>query len=126
VAKLRLNKKIIGIAAQHIRAGTPQKYVASIIGVSEHTWYAWLKAGENKKRKIFVQFYQAIEKAKAEAISRNVMLINQAAQNGTWQAAAWWLERRYPQEFGKRGDYTLRHEGDLQIKIIPPEDDDDD
>ena len=32
-------------------------------------------------------------------MARNVALIMKAAQGGTWQAAAWWLERRHPTDW---------------------------
>ncbi len=28
--------------------------------------------------------------------------IQKAAADGNWQAAAWWLERRYPADWGRR------------------------
>jgi hypothetical protein len=36
-----------------------------------------------------------------EAISPNVDLIQHAAEKGEWRAAAWLLERRCPESFGK-------------------------
>ncbi|MDW8214703.1 MAG: hypothetical protein RMJ55_14190, partial [Roseiflexaceae bacterium] len=39
-----------------------------------------------------------------------------AAANGQWQAAAWLLERRYPQIYGKQ-TVEQKHAGDLRIVI---------
>ena len=33
---------------------------------------------------------------------RNVTIIQQAAGNGQWQAAAWWLERSMPNQYGRK------------------------
>ena len=51
----------------------------------------------------------AVEKAKAEAVSRNVAIIQKSAHHGTWQAAAWWLERTQQQVFGRK--QQLEHTG---------------
>jgi hypothetical protein len=38
--------------------------------------------------------------------------IAKAANDGTWQAAAWWLERRRPDDYSRRDrvDVTVRQE----------------
>ena len=49
----------------------------------------------------FVDFLEAIQKAEGNAAVGWLAKIEQAANNGHWQAAAWKLERRYPQEYGR-------------------------
>ena len=46
---------------------------------------------------------------------RNIGLIQKAAEK-TWQASAWWLERRYNEEYGKREriDMKQTHKVDKQ------------
>jgi hypothetical protein len=56
-----------------------------------------------------MEFSNAVEKAKAEAVSRNVAIIQKSAHHGTWQAAAWWLERTQQQVFGRK--QQLEHTG---------------
>jgi hypothetical protein len=47
----------------------------------------------------FRDFRDALKKAEAEAVCGRLERIC-AAGKGTLQAAAWWLERRHPDEFG--------------------------
>lgn len=49
----------------------------------------------------FIQFLQAIQKAEGNAALGWLLKIEQAANNGHWQAAAWKLERRYPHDYGR-------------------------
>ena len=51
-----------------------------------------------KRNELYVQLFQAVQKAESDAVARNVAVIQTAAKK-SWQAAAWWLERRYPEEF---------------------------
>ena len=116
MAKLKLNEQLITQACEHIRNGVPQKYVAQYLGISEHTWYEWLKHGEEQKKGIYSQFKQSVKKAQAEAIAKNVQLIQKAAITN-WQAAAWWLERRYPKEFGRKDRMDMSSNDGIRIII---------
>ena len=47
------------------------------------------------------QFRQAVLKAQADAEVRNVAIVEQAATR-SWQAAAWWLERKHNARWGRK------------------------
>lgn len=70
--------------------------------MGESTFYRHLE-GDTKKCR---DFQERIKKAEAEAISRNVGVIQVAAQT-TWTASAWWLERRYARDFGRKDNLNV-------------------
>jgi hypothetical protein len=80
-------------------AGEQRTDAAAHAGIHHDTFYDWLGNPT---------FSDAIEKAEAEAKIRAVGQIVRAAQGGTWQAAAWWLERRYPKQFGRRDQVDVQ------------------
>ena len=47
------------------------------------------------------EFSEAVKEAEGAAAVGWLLRIEQAARDGTWQAAAWKLERRYPQTYGR-------------------------
>jgi len=59
------------------------------------------RARMRKAEAPYVKFSNAVEKALAEAEMRDVMIIGKAASE-QWQAAAWRLERKFPQRWGRR------------------------
>ncbi|MCI0703576.1 MAG: hypothetical protein L0241_21050 [Planctomycetia bacterium] len=89
------------VIVDSIAAGLPRSIAAMRAGITERCLYQWLAKGRKggKRNEEFVQLFQALQKAEGDAVARNVALIQKAAAT-TWQAAAWWLERRYPEEFG--------------------------
>lgn len=95
----KLNPETVGIITRGVADGMPRRHAAALAGVSESAVAKWLAAGRKKTSGPHFQFVQAIKKAEAEAIARNVTVV-QAAADKSWQAAAWWLERRFPDEFG--------------------------
>jgi Tfp pilus assembly protein FimT len=88
-----------------LRAGNQIEYAAEAAGVSRATAYAWLERGTKtgKINKPYADFAAAAEQARAEAHARHVALIAKASSK-SWQAAAWLLERQYPEMWGKPTD----------------------
>ena len=89
-----------------IRNGNTYEASAHYGGVSYDTLREWIKRGQEETAGEFSEFFEAIKSAEAKAEVESVALIRQAAQEGQWQAAAWFLERRKPSEWGRKD----RHE----------------
>jgi hypothetical protein len=92
-----------------LSAGNTRRDSCAYAGISEDTFAAWLKDKPD--------FSDSIEKAEADAAVRNVSIIAKAAQEGTWQAAAWWLERRRKQDWAIRHELTGPDAGPLKIIV---------
>lgn len=73
--------------------------------------FDWLKKGRDNPDTYpeYVSLIEDIEYAEAMVESERVSIVKTAADTGTWQAAAWWLERRKPETWGRND--TVRHEG---------------
>lgn len=107
-----------------IRAGNYIETASAYADVAKSTLYEWLKRGQREKDRIaknprarirkeeapYVEFSNAVEKALADAEVRDVMLIGKAAEEN-WQAAAWRLERKFPDRWGRRDKFALEHSG---------------
>lgn len=103
---------------QAIAAGNYQETAAKYAGINPNTFYTWMKLGENKKAKpIYKEFREAVEKARAQAEIRNVALIQQAGQDGSWQAAAWFLERSYPHRYGRHNRVEVTGANGEAVKL---------
>lgn len=81
-----------------LKAGATRRMAAEYAGVGESTMRTWCAA----KGARFRSFQAALKAAEAKGDVGALAVIRQAAQNGTWQAAAWLLERRHPAEYGRR------------------------
>ena len=83
-----------------IRVGNYASVAARSVGISESTYYDWLNRGR-RGEKPFSDFSEAIKKAEADGETYRVSRIIQASAE-QWQAAAWWLERKMPERWGRR------------------------
>ena len=61
-----------------------------------------MKRGERQPDGPYGEFCRALKRADLEAELACLRQIKEAAQNGDWRAAAWMLERRYPEKWGRR------------------------
>ena len=112
-APTKLNSEIQRKIVQTIQAGNYIETAAAYAGIAKSTLYDWLRRGERERQRIekgerptkkeapFLEFSNAVQKALAEAEVRDVILIGKAAET-QWQAAAWRLERKFPDKWGRR------------------------
>lgn len=79
---------------QAIRLGATFDLAAKAGGISHETFRVWRQAN--------AAFSAQVEKAEATAALAWLAMIEQAAKEGIWTAAAWKLERRYPHQYGRQ------------------------
>lgn len=110
--KSKLTEELIKEAYRLVSAGNYIKDIPPILGIDDSTWFRWLNEGEKAKSGMKREFYETVKKAEKDAIARNVALIQRAAQEGNWQAAAWWLERKYFEDWGRKERVDLAADKD--------------
>lgn len=101
---------------QGLDAGAFFDEACSFAGVSRSAAYEWLARGKAAREeqeekgeahelsandRAYMDFADAVEKTRATVVVRNLAIIRSAAQSGTWQAAAWYLERTLPGKYGR-------------------------
>jgi hypothetical protein len=94
----RKNKDLVQRIVDAILSGNTYKNACTLAGISDRTLCYWLSDNDDKEYK--VRFFRLVKEAEARAIHRNVLAINTAAKKN-WQAAAWFLERRRPEDYGR-------------------------
>ena len=100
---LKLTPETQDRIVQAIQAGNYIEVAAQYAGISKGTLYRWLQQADDPTADdIYRDFRDAVESARSAAEVRNVALIQKAANDGTWQAAAWYLERTSWQRWGRR------------------------
>jgi len=105
------------LIVEAIRRGMPLKLAAAAGGVSYNTFVRWRNDGSNPDGPPHLKaFLNQIRMVEAEAAQRIVGLIESAAEK-SWQAAAWMLERRYPEIYGKNAEPPSRPLGDFEMEI---------
>lgn len=131
----KTRKRIIDELVKRIEHGMPYAQAAAAVRITKRTFYRWKALGEEVATKLeemdldepddsfqeieiaYWQFYHAIKVAETTCLDRNLLTIQVASENH-WQAAAWWCERRFPQDFGRftRIEHTGNEEKPVAVK----------
>jgi hypothetical protein len=109
----KLNSKVHEEIVKSVRSGSFVSVAASSAGIAPSTFRNWMERGEMEEARIaegfppapeeakYVAFRKDVEIARAAAEVDAVQMVKMAAKNGTWQAAAWYLERSFPQRWSR-------------------------
>lgn len=105
----KITQNIIQEISKYIEIGLPNRDAAQACGICEATFYNWIQRGQKAKKGLYLEFLESLKKANARHMARNAAIIEKAAQEGRWQASAWMLERRHPDEWGNKQFQHIEH-----------------
>lgn len=99
MAKTKLTYELIETMAELKGKGLSNKDVCAAVGISEQTLYRWLRKPSTKLHRSLCESLKKAEAARKEALLQRIYDASEKPQS--WTAAAWLLERQYPDEFGR-------------------------
>jgi len=93
-----------------IRAGNYNTTAAKAAGISERTFYEWVKKGENQRAGgRYANFVQALRAAEAAAEEDAVLEVRSHGKKVP-QASQWFLERKHPERWGRKDRLDIKQE----------------
>lgn len=97
--KTKATPRTLKIILDAIAEGLSQREASALAGISEDTLSLWKKDSE---------FSEQIRQKQIECKLGHIRNIKKASEK-SWQASAWWLERKYKEEF------SLKTKMDLEV-----------
>jgi len=101
----------IEAAIQALQTGCTRRAAAGAAGVTAQTFYRWLED---------VTFRDEVEKAEALAEASYTSAVAHAVPR-SWQAAAWWLERRHHEDYAQRSKVEMSVDLRAEVRKIAGE-----
>lgn len=106
---------------QAVRGGNYLVTASGFAGISYSTLRRWIQKAEDPNAPPeYAIFREELEKARADAEVAALAKIQKAASEGDWRPAAWFLERSFPDRWGRRetSRVELVGEGGGPIKMV--------
>ena len=105
MSRLKLTPEVLSTIIEGVRLGMTYADAAKAAGIGRSTFYNWKLKGERGRRGLYKDLLDKLKAAEMEGMKANLQTIHNASKD-SWQAAAWLLERRFPQQWAK----TVRNE----------------
>ncbi|MBR1828565.1 MAG: helix-turn-helix domain-containing protein [Atopobiaceae bacterium] len=99
--KPKLTYQLIEQAVEMKSRGCTNADICQALGIAEQTFYRWLREGDTRLKR---SLSEGIKKAEAEykkTLLESIMSTATREKNPQWTAAAWLLERKYPDEYAQ-------------------------
>lgn len=112
----KLTPKVQEQVCRAIADGNTRECAAELAGVGARSLFRWLAQGKAQGKGRFRQLWQAVQKAEAEAESHCVKVVRKAMPK-SWQAAAWWLERRRKRRYGKAHSVEVKGDRSKPVQV---------
>lgn len=117
------NEKLTDKIEQKILQGNIAETAAIACGVSASIYHKWMRTAEeqiagNIEGTLYTIFYDAIKSAEARLQVAAVGEFFDAGKSD-WRARQAFLERRFPEQWGKKDSKTIRVTGNLQPAATP-------
>ena len=104
-----LNETIQNAMVEAIEGGNYATTAAEAAGIGKSTHYEWMEKGEQGIEP-YAEYAEAIKKAEAIAETNAVKVIQEASRDN-WTAGAWYLERKFPDKWGRKDKLTQEISG---------------
>jgi hypothetical protein len=100
----KFNEEIREEILSYLKLGFTIKDTCEAVNISTETFFQWKKQGKTDKnngiKSDFSDFSDSIKTAKHSVKKFMLSKIVQAAKEN-WNAAAWWVERNFPEDYSK-------------------------
>ncbi len=110
----RLTPERSKVLLEGVKMGLTYKLACARSGITFTTFRKWIEKGEQQATGEYRDFLDLLTKAEADGAAQSIAAIKIAAQKD-WRAAAWMLEARHPEEYGrKRLEVTGKNGGPVE------------
>ena len=99
--KPKLTYKMVEQAVEMKSHGLSNVDICAGLGITESTFYRWLRENDTKLKRALKQGLKNAEAEYKETLLQSIMATATREKNPQWTAAAWLLERKYPDEYAQ-------------------------
>ncbi len=92
--KTKYNEEIVKAICEGLEKGVSILAICGAVKIDEKTYYNW--------KEKYPEFKEAVDSVRPILEYKWLNVIEEAAINGDWKAAAWFLQKRYPDAYADK------------------------
>lgn len=107
----KLTNEVTNQLVALLQQGHTVEIACTAVGIDDKTFHRWMNKGQKQREGPYRDFFEAIKPARAHAEVQLMDTLQKTALDPThksgWKAAAWLLERLFPDRYGRRTAHTI-------------------
>ena len=131
--KPKLTYQIVEQAVEMKSHGMTNADICRALGIAEQTFYRWLREDDTRLKRSLSDGIKKAEAQYKQTLLESIMGTATREKNPQWTAAAWLLERKYPDEYAQTtrkvedaGDDAPKITLGVELKVVKEADGDGD
>lgn len=96
------------------KGGANNRDIAAALCIHESTFYEWIANPRTENQR---EFSEGLKKAEADYKNALLAIIMKDAKGKDWKAAAWLLERKYPEEYARTDRIQAQVKSEASAKV---------
>ena len=111
----KISYELIALICENIARGFSYDKAAQNNGIAASTFFRWLRKGhEDGAEEIYKHFANEVKAASDFSEDEALQLIRSAATiDRNWKAASWFLEKRFPEKYGKSSKDKIKKDSEV-------------
>lgn len=117
--KSKITPELIENTKEFIRLGMSYASTAGALGITPDSFYNWMQWGKEGKAP-YASFYGAVRESEAYLMQDCLTRLRKAADMGNIESIRFILERRFPQDWGKKDNININARSEnVNVNVSP-------
>lgn len=117
--KCKITPEMIENLRECIKIGMSYSATSAALNISEDTFYSYMRKGKEGLSP-YAAFYGAVREAEAELMKDCLTRLRKVADTGNMESIKFILERRFPNEWGKKDNININSRSEnVNVNVAP-------
>jgi len=118
--KTKCTPELIERMKENVKLGFTYSALSLSLGISEDTFYSWIRKGRDEQLQPYVSFYAALREAEAELLAECLQQLKLSMKMGNVESAKFMLERRFNNMgYGKSSQIDMKSQNINVTASVP-------
>ena len=118
--KTKCTPELIERMKENVKLGFTYSALSLSLGISEDTFYSWIRKGRDEQLQPYVSFYAALKEAESELLAECLQQLKLSMKMGNVESAKFMLERRFNNMgYGKSSQIDMKSQNINVTASVP-------